>query len=155
MALYTQSYTVLFLALFHHATHILFLFQVERPVLYKLLADQEGMLSLAAQKNQSREDKAYNDALHLYFNDDLIIFKNLDLLRSADAATVFVVGYSVVTAWILGEAGQRFFLMQALFWRVMHTYVLGFLLYQQKKSKFWTRYVFTGRIWLRMLTTNL
>ena len=136
MALYTQSYTVLFFGLLHHATHILFLFQVERPVLYKLLADQEGI----APTTESVQDKEYYDALHLYFNDDLIIFKNLDLFRSADAITVFVIGYTIVTAYVLGSNHENFFMWQALFWRVFHTYILGFLLYKQKKSKYWTRY---------------
>lgn len=66
-ALFTQSYLVLFAAILHHGTHVFFLYFVERPVLYKMLAEQEGAGSL-----EKFESKEYLDALHvhliLYFN---------------------------------------------------------------------------------------
>ncbi|KAJ3360183.1 phosphatidylethanolamine N-methyltransferase [Kappamyces sp. JEL0680] len=144
MALFTQSYIVLFVSLFQHFTHVLFLFLVERPALYKTFHDENG--------TGTERDKEYLDSLHLYFNQDLIIFSNLDLFRwagqltarSGDAITMFIIVYTLLSAAVIGpiqnERHAIFYLGQAVFWRVVHSPVLGYVLYQQKTTKFWTRY---------------
>ena len=129
MALFTNSYTILFLALSQHLKHILFLWFIYRPLL----------------KSESEDDiRDYHKAMHVYSNQDMVIFYNMDLFRSGDAVTAFIMIYTITTAIVIGPIQTSyhfyFYLSQAIFWRICYTYILGIVLYTQRKSKFWTRY---------------
>lgn len=77
-----------------------------------------------------------------YFRRDLIVFKNFDLFRSADFASLLVMFYAAYVPMFAmsGSNGVTFSVAQALVWRVFHSYVLGALLHRQSTDKFITRH---------------
>lgn len=77
-----------------------------------------------------------------YFRRDLIVFKNFDLFRSSDFASLLVMFYAAYVPLFAmsGSNGVTFSVAQALVWRVFHSYVLGALLHRQSTDKFITRH---------------
>jgi phosphatidylethanolamine N-methyltransferase len=108
-ALITQSYTVLLVGLVCHALQIIFLYIVIRP--------EQAMLETKELENDER--------LHVYINKDLYIFMNFDLFRGGDFLTFLIVGYTVISAIMIGPidtlAKKKFYMGQALFFRIIHT----------------------------------
>ncbi|KAJ3325351.1 phosphatidylethanolamine N-methyltransferase [Boothiomyces sp. JEL0866] len=130
VALLTQSYTVLFISMAGHASHILFLYYIERPQSKKI------------QEAPEEEDEELQKIKHAYFGHDLTLFTNFNIFRSGDLMTYFIAVYTIVTAWLIGpvnSANRWFYIAQPVFWRVLHTFGLGMILHLQGKNKFWTR----------------
>ncbi|KAJ3092628.1 phosphatidylethanolamine N-methyltransferase [Quaeritorhiza haematococci] len=132
-ALIAQSYWVLFVSLVAHAAQFAFLYWVENPHI-----DKTYNTSASSKLNLDRE------VLQLYFRRDLIVFKNFDWFRSSDLFSVAIAAYSIVVAFVIGSIDEDwklwFYVGQALFWRIIHTYVLGGVLYLQSENKFWTKH---------------
>lgn len=134
-ALITQSYTVLLVGLVCHALQIIFLYIVIRP-------EQALMMETKELEKDER--------LHIYINKDLYIFINFDFFRGGDFLTLLIVGYTAISAIMIGpidnQHKKNFYMGQALFFRIIHTlgiYALtgiGSILYNQAKTKFWTRH---------------
>ncbi|KAF9032507.1 phosphatidylethanolamine N-methyltransferase [Hymenopellis radicata] len=79
-----------------------------------------------------------HDLLTKYFRSDLLIFKNLDLLRASDALIVLVVLYSLMLTLLVRSAPFHFF--HALVWCLFHNVGLGLLLQAQSESKYLVRH---------------
>lgn len=79
-----------------------------------------------------------------YFRRDLIVFKNFDIFRSNDIFVALIIFYATLVPLLISNTGPRFmtFMMviQALLWRVFHSYVLGAVLKQQSDNKFYTKH---------------
>ncbi|KAF9899776.1 phosphatidylethanolamine N-methyltransferase, partial [Lobosporangium transversale] len=84
------------------------------------------------------------DMYNTYFRRDLIVFKNFDIFRSNDIFVALIIFYATIVPLLISNTGPRFltFMMviQALMWRVFHSYVLGAVLKRQSDSKFYTKH---------------
>ncbi|KAF9566444.1 phosphatidylethanolamine N-methyltransferase [Mortierella alpina] len=84
------------------------------------------------------------DMYNTYFRRDLIVFKNFDIFRSNDIFVALIIFYATLVPLLISNTGPRFmtFMMvvQALLWRVFHSYVLGAVLKQQSDNKFYTKH---------------
>ncbi|KAF9088033.1 phosphatidylethanolamine N-methyltransferase [Mortierella sp. GBA35] len=79
-----------------------------------------------------------------YFRRDLIVFKNFDIFRSTDVFVALIIIYATVVPLLISNMGPRFItfviVIQALLWRIFHSYVLGAVLSQQSVNKFYTKH---------------
>ncbi|KAH6586482.1 hypothetical protein BASA50_000437 [Batrachochytrium salamandrivorans] len=135
VALITHSYTVLFVSLAAHISQLLFVYFVERPHSAKIYETPVKV----------RENSANHESLQKLYTRDLVIFSQLDLFRSGDLLTLIICLYTVLSAILIGQIHNEhwrylYYVGQALFWRLFHTYGLGILLYLQGKNKLWTRH---------------
>ncbi|KAF9352002.1 phosphatidylethanolamine N-methyltransferase, partial [Mortierella sp. AD094] len=84
------------------------------------------------------------DVYSTYFRRDLIVFKNFDIFRSNDIFVALIIFYATVVPLLISNTGPRFltFMMviQALLWRIFHSYILGGVLKQQSDNKFYTKH---------------
>ncbi|TPX54600.1 phosphatidylethanolamine N-methyltransferase [Powellomyces hirtus] len=132
-ALIAQSYWVLFVSLAAHAAQMIFLHVVENPHIDKTY-------------NPPVQKKAGDSgsSLNKYFGRDLIVFQNLDWFRSTDLQTVAIVAYTCIAALAVGPVDCPwkfwFYVGQTLFWRFVHTYGLGAILYLQSNHRTWNRH---------------
>lgn len=83
--------------------------------------------------------------LRTYFRRDLVIFRNFDLFRSSDLFSFLILLQTILGSLVISHYSPPhyatiFFVLQALFWRLFHTYALGFVLYLQSTNGFWNRY---------------
>ncbi|KAI8817550.1 phospholipid methyltransferase-domain-containing protein [Fimicolochytrium jonesii] len=133
-ALIAQSYSVLFVSLLAHAAQMAFLHWVENPHIDKTYNPP----------TQKKGRDATSDITAKYFGRDMIVFRNMDLLKATDLQTVAIVGYTIVVALLIGPIdGPRtfwFYVGQTLFWRLVHTYGLGTVLYLQSQYRMWNRH---------------
>jgi phosphatidylethanolamine N-methyltransferase len=83
--------------------------------------------------------RRHNDVT--YFRRDLIVFKNFDLYRSNDLAAAIIIISSIITPLLVhGKSGIIYAVCQTLFWRIFHSYGLGWLLRAQSDRKLFTRH---------------
>ncbi|KAF9353259.1 phosphatidylethanolamine N-methyltransferase [Mortierella sp. NVP85] len=84
------------------------------------------------------------DMYSTYFRRDLIVFKNFDIFRSTDIFVALIIIYATVVPLLISNMGTGFItfmiVMQALIWRIFHSYVLGAVLNQQSINKFYTKH---------------
>ncbi|KAG0262475.1 phosphatidylethanolamine N-methyltransferase [Actinomortierella ambigua] len=84
------------------------------------------------------------DMYNTYFRRDLIVFKNFDIYRSTDMFVALIIFYATVAPLLFSNAGPRLItfvlVVQALIWRIFHSYILGAVLHQQSVSKFYTKH---------------
>lgn len=102
------------------------------------------------------------DTYNTYFSRDLIVLRNFDPFRAADLMLALIIFYSTVIPVIIYSPPTsrlsmlfRFFVPNAirpkhesmvtgflvinsLFWRIMHSGVLGYVLREQSRRKMWT-----------------
>jgi phosphatidylethanolamine N-methyltransferase len=85
-----------------------------------------------------------------YFRKDLIVFKNLDPFRSSDLFIMVIAFYCLMLnvlnlhwGFYLGYDLQLYVInlcSQAIAWRLVHSFGLGFILYLQSKDHYWTNH---------------
>lgn len=84
------------------------------------------------------------DMYSTYFRRDLIVFKNFDIFRSTDIFVALIITYATVVPLLISNMGTSvitfMIVVQALLWRVFHSYVLGAVLSQQSVNKFYTKH---------------
>ncbi|KAF9432528.1 phosphatidylethanolamine N-methyltransferase [Entomortierella beljakovae] len=84
------------------------------------------------------------DMYNTYFRRDLIVFKNFDIFRSTDIFVALIIFYATVIPLLISNMGPSFItfviVIQALFWRIFHSYVLGAVLKLQSDNKFYTKH---------------
>ncbi|KAF9197890.1 phosphatidylethanolamine N-methyltransferase, partial [Haplosporangium sp. Z 27] len=84
------------------------------------------------------------DMYNTYFRRDLIVFKNFDVFRSTDIFVALIIIYATIVPLLISNMGPSFItfmiVLQALFWRIFHSYVLGAVLSQQSVNKFYTKH---------------
>ncbi|KAJ3070368.1 phosphatidylethanolamine N-methyltransferase, partial [Podochytrium sp. JEL0797] len=134
-ALIAKSYTVFFVSLGAHLSQILFFFFVESHHFERTYGSSDTQSSST-------------EVLQSLFRRDLLIFKNFDPFRSTDVLTVLVWVLTLTNAIAVGRVGENheknwrvwYFVGQALFWRIMFSGVLGYILHLQSKFTFWSRH---------------
>lgn len=127
MSLITRSYTVLYVSLAAHLCQFVFLALVENPHIDKTY-----------NTGGPEKDPTKDQILRQYFRSDLIVFKNLDLFRAGDLFLIVIIAYASMT--LLLPLPTWFYFVQALVFRVLHTFGLGWVLSLQSKRKFWTQH---------------
>ncbi|KAI9318250.1 phospholipid methyltransferase-domain-containing protein [Dichotomocladium elegans] len=153
LSLMSASYVVLFCSIAAHALQFVFLVYVETPHIDKtynpptppkrnsILATPAKSDMDASSINSALDQNATKDFYTSYFRRDLIVFKNFDLCRSTDLASAALMIYSFITPLIIGgKTGVVFSVVQAVFWRLFHSYGLGALLRAQSERKWFTRH---------------
>jgi len=84
------------------------------------------------------------DMYNTYFRRDLIVFKNFDIFRSNDIFVALIIFYATLVPLLISNTGPRFLtfmiVIQALIWRIFHSYILGAVLKQQSDKKFYTKH---------------
>eukprot|EP01117_Protostelium_nocturnum_P000747 TRINITY_DN1092_c0_g1_i1.p1 TRINITY_DN1092_c0_g1~~TRINITY_DN1092_c0_g1_i1.p1 ORF type:complete len:701 (-),score=202.25 TRINITY_DN1092_c0_g1_i1:178-2280(-) len=130
-SLLTQSHTVLYVSLFGHFCQLAFLSFVENPHIEKTYPG-------ARDDNSLERDRILHDAQTGYFRRDLIVFKNFDPFRSSDLFMALLITYSVFLAFL--NLPSSFFIGHAIFWRILHSLGLGYILRKQSQKNFWTNH---------------
>ncbi|KAG0348100.1 phosphatidylethanolamine N-methyltransferase [Podila humilis] len=84
------------------------------------------------------------DMYNTYFRRDLIVFKNFDIFRSTDVFVALIIFYATIVPLLISNTGPSvmtfMIVLQALMWRIFHSYVLGGVLMQQSLNKFYTKH---------------
>lgn len=76
-----------------------------------------------------------------YFRRDLIVFKNFDLFRATDCVAAMLIAYAIITPLLIpGKIGIAISIVQAFFWRAIHSLGNGAILRSQSNNKFFTRH---------------
>ncbi|KAF9932021.1 phosphatidylethanolamine N-methyltransferase [Linnemannia zychae] len=169
ISLITASYMVLFISLFAHAAQFAFLTIVENPHIDKtynpplvhkkrtvVLSEQALNAShtsisttdstVASDMNQTATlvPCGSKDMYSTYFRRDLIVFKNFDIFRSNDIFVALIIIYATIVPLLISNMGTSIItftiVIQALLWRVFHSYVLGSVLRMQSINKFYTKH---------------
>ncbi|KAK3845361.1 MAG: phospholipid methyltransferase-domain-containing protein [Linnemannia gamsii] len=164
ISLMMASYMVLFVSLFAHAAQFVFLTLVENPHIdktynppqvHKKRIDTTTTATTASDVSTPVVVSPINqtatlvptgskDMYNTYFRRDLIVFKNFDIFRSNDIFVALIIFYATILPLLISNTGPRFmtFMMviQALLWRIFHSYVLGAVLKQQSVNKFYTKH---------------
>ncbi|KAF9135684.1 phosphatidylethanolamine N-methyltransferase [Mortierella sp. 14UC] len=167
ISLMMASYMVLFVSLFAHAAQFVFLTLVENPHIDKTYnppqvpkkridttatttatatAADVTIPIVVAPIDQAAPlvPTGSKDMYNTYFRRDLIVFKNFDIFRSNDIFVALIIFYATIAPLLISSTGPRFltFMMviQALVWRIFHSYVLGAVLKQQSVNKFYTKH---------------
>ncbi|KAK5575043.1 hypothetical protein RB653_010298 [Dictyostelium firmibasis] len=123
-SLITQSYTVLYVSLFAHFCQLIFLVLVEDPHIQKTYPE------IVEDPHITREK------VKTYFGHDLVVVKNFQFLRSADLFTLLIVIYTL--ALNLLSLPTWFYIVQAIFWRCVLSFGLGWILRLQSNQQWWT-----------------
>ncbi|KAG0332939.1 phosphatidylethanolamine N-methyltransferase [Podila humilis] len=167
ISLMMASYMVLFVSLFAHAAQFVFLTLVENPHIDKtynppqvpkkrnsVLIDSPASPVLLPESNKpvtidgpsaaTLVPCGDKDVYNTYFRRDLIVFKNFDIFRSNDIFVALIIFYATLVPLLISNTGPRFLtfmiVIQALIWRIFHSYVLGSVLKQQSDNKFYTKH---------------
>ncbi|KAI1293973.1 phosphatidylethanolamine N-methyltransferase, partial [Mortierella claussenii] len=84
------------------------------------------------------------DMYSTYFRRDLIVFKNFDPFRATDVFVFLIILYATIIPLMISNMGPGvitfFIVIQALLWRIFHSFVLGFVLSRQSTHKFYTKH---------------
>ena len=132
MGLLTRSYLVFYVGLIAHLLQLLFLGLVENPHVERIYGSTSN-----GPDESSKKRMLYNAPL-VYFGRDLVLFKNLDPFRAADLFLLIIIAYTLTCYFIPFPKG--YFVFQTICWRLIHTYGLGWILYKQGQTRFWTRH---------------
>ncbi|KAG0366159.1 phospholipid methyltransferase-domain-containing protein [Gamsiella multidivaricata] len=167
ISLMMASYMVLFVSLFAHAAQFVFLTLVENPHIDKTyntpLVHKKRTVALRRKAPDSTLPNVSStapttgldqtatlvpcgskDMYNTYFRRDLIVFKNFDIFRSADIFVALIILYATVVPLLISNMGPSFItsmiVLQALVWRIFHSYILGAVLSMQSVNKFYTKH---------------
>lgn len=123
-----QSYTILYVSLFAHICQLFFLNLVETPHIKKIYPDM-------VEDPDTQTQTVLYGAKTGYFRKDLIVFYNFNPLRSSDLFMLLILFYSVITVFM--DLHLVFYVIQAVVWRCVHSFGLGYILYRQSFDKGW------------------
>ncbi|CDZ96394.1 phosphatidylethanolamine n-methyltransferase [Phaffia rhodozyma] len=105
-----------------------------------------SFMSLSSQRFQSEHSaKAKKlsmlDLENKFFRKDLIVFKNFDIFRTQDLMTLLLLVYTLLpTLFPKASSTLTAYFAHALFWRLFHSFVLGFALKKQSENQWLVRH---------------
>ncbi|KAF9074375.1 phosphatidylethanolamine N-methyltransferase [Rhodocollybia butyracea] len=110
-------------------------------------SNQSSTSSMSAARHRGsspgpQKSISQHDLLNKYFRRDMVIFRNLDLLRAPDALLVVLITYAtlftLLPVSIFGSQPSHVAVhfTHALIWCLLHVFGLGLLLRAQSKNKF-------------------
>eukprot|EP01080_Neovahlkampfia_damariscottae_P000725 gene725-8977_t len=125
----SRSYTVFYVSFFAHMMQLAFLTFVENPHIFKIYGTDHG-------NNQELEEKLHEQG---YFNkkQDLIMFIRFNLFRATDFFLIIISMYCIGLSLVVDQTYVH--VIHVVVWRIFHTLVLGYVLYQEGKNHFWTK----------------
>lgn len=127
----TRSYTMLYLSLFAHFAQLAFLALFEEPHIKRTYG------SMVRDPDPGRTKILY-DTQYGYFRRDLIVFKNMDLARSADLMGIVIGAYTL--GLFLLPLHPAIFVFQAVAWRAFLSGGLGLVLHFQGTQQWYTKH---------------
>eukprot|EP01127_Copromyxa_protea_P013946 TRINITY_DN380_c0_g2_i1.p1 TRINITY_DN380_c0_g2~~TRINITY_DN380_c0_g2_i1.p1 ORF type:complete len:598 (-),score=159.49 TRINITY_DN380_c0_g2_i1:57-1850(-) len=130
----TGSFTVLYVSLIAHFAQLLFLHWVETPHIEKTYPD------MVTDIDEKQKKILYDDKTG-YFRKDMIFFKNFTFYRSSDLTMVVLVMYNLALSFSSLPSG--FFILHSIFWRLVHSLGLGYILRRQSNDQMWTNHYAT------------
>ncbi|KAI9021871.1 phospholipid methyltransferase-domain-containing protein [Hyaloraphidium curvatum] len=127
ISLISGSYTVLYASLAAHAAQFAFLYFVEDPHIEKVYGSG---------------GRGEREQLRNYFRRDLLVFRNLDPLRTTDLLTILALLQTVTISLLLLRLPNPvpYLALQAVLWRLLWTCGLGAVLRAQSRDGWWNRY---------------
>jgi phosphatidylethanolamine N-methyltransferase len=128
IALMSKSYVVLFASLFAHACQFTFLMITETPHIDKVYGSENHKTGLE------------REVMRAYFGRDLVVLRNVDLFRSGDMLSFILAAQSILIALYFGKDALKYLVVQAMFWRLFHTGLLGLMLHLQSTKNRWNRH---------------
>lgn len=134
LPLMAKSYTIFYMSLLGHVCQFVFLTFVENPHIDKTY----NVMTEPTKEEKERDERLYGQESG-YFNNDLVVLKNFDPLRSSDLIFAVLLVYLVVIGVFL-DVSVIFHVGHYLCWRLFHTCVLGWVLHQQSTCKKWTHH---------------
>ncbi|EPB87815.1 hypothetical protein HMPREF1544_05344 [Mucor circinelloides 1006PhL] len=140
ISLLCASYTVLFVSIAAHALQFAFLILVETPHIDKIYNPPPALKRPSS--SLSTEDATSTTTSTIYsYTRDLIVFKNFDLFRATDFVAAMLMAYAIITPLLIpGKIGVAISIVQAFFWRALHSLGNGAILRSQSNNKFFTRH---------------
>lgn len=150
LSLLSGSYTVVFVSLAAHACQWLFLIWFENPHIERVYGEKQPIAARVSQKKQDAQgtesttsEPNPHDLHHRLFRNDPVVLSNLDLMRGPDFLLVVAVLYAC-TPLVFYRAGPLTMLVllcvNAVGWRVFHSFGLGTALMAQSKTKWIVRH---------------
>eukprot|EP00002_Diphylleia_rotans_P026004 TRINITY_DN5165_c0_g1_i1.p1 TRINITY_DN5165_c0_g1~~TRINITY_DN5165_c0_g1_i1.p1 ORF type:complete len:821 (+),score=166.76 TRINITY_DN5165_c0_g1_i1:53-2515(+) len=128
--LLSRSYTVFFVSVGAHFCQLVFLAFVENPHIANIYGEFVSPMDARNQKDLYSE-KGF------FIYRELIFFRNFNPLRGVDLAQALLVIQSIVLSLV--GLPKWFFVCQVLFWKLLHTIGLGYILHRQSRDQLWTR----------------
>lgn len=103
----------------------------------KIYNPPPALVRPSSTKDSTATVNSYTD----YFRRDLIVFKNFDLFRATDFVAAMLMAYAIITPLLIpGKVGIAISIVQAFFWRAIHSLGNGVILRSQSNNKFFTRH---------------
>ncbi|WFD30344.1 phosphatidylethanolamine N-methyltransferase [Malassezia sp. CBS 17886] len=150
LSLLTGSYTVLFVSLAAHASQLLFLVLFENPHMERVYGEKRPIAARGAPRSAapdgdgSARDRQCTHSLDArLFHNDNVVFSHLDPLRATDFLLITALAYALVPLLLCRAGawtGLALVCVNALFWRVFHSFGLGIALRKQSQSQWIVRH---------------
>ncbi|KAJ1303691.1 hypothetical protein OPQ81_008116 [Rhizoctonia solani] len=101
-------------------------------------ANFEAKLKSRRPGHSRQKSLSKHDILARFFRNDVVGFKNIDLLRASDLKLVFLTLYIILPSILPNNTATYF--LHALSWRIFHSFILGGILKAQSGSKWLVRH---------------
>lgn len=129
--LVSRNSTVLYVGMITHICQLIFLTVVETPHMRKIYPAPES-------KEEQQKNKTLYDKETGYFNNDLILLKNINPTRSSDILTIIIlVQFALIHIFV--KMPTWAYVVEAVVDRVILDLVLGYVLKKQSISQWWYR----------------
>ncbi|KAL1986986.1 hypothetical protein VTN96DRAFT_5142 [Rasamsonia emersonii] len=151
ISLMAASYKVLIISILAHAAQFAFLVFVENPHIDKTYnpppprkrhADQNGGSATSHGVESSSAPAASDKLPQPSPVHNLLGLHNLDLHRVTDSSVILIQLLIFILTAVTPSTPvyQFFFVLNAAFWRIWYSGVIGYILHRQSKYKAWTRH---------------
>lgn len=115
----------------------------KRQKVTKIHKDSKSYTNRARSDSNLYRITNLHDLHHKLFQNDVVVFQNIDPLRASDFLLIIAVFYALVPNLLprLGPTSSLVvFYLNALFWRLFHSFGLGALLHAQSNNKWMVRH---------------
>ncbi|MCO5549591.1 hypothetical protein L7F22_003063 [Adiantum nelumboides] len=115
----------------------------KRQKVTKIHKDSKSSTGRARSDSNVHRITNLHDLHHKLFQHDVVVFQNIDPLRATDFLLIIAVFYAIIPNLFpkLGPTSSLVvFYLNALFWRLFHSFGLGALLHAQSNNKWMVRH---------------